>query len=677
MTLNPNIYKQLSKSLCILLLIFSATNAKAQRIAHFNIPDNICIGDTVRVTFGFDMSHDIMYQYPEITRGIVETVFLPDGIPCGNMRCAYTSTINFTDFAEGSIITTFEAIRYLRLNIEHSYIADIFISLTCPNGQTSTIMRFGGSPTAVCYSEIPDTANTWLYGTNAYGYVDFGEPNIHDNEGCNTSNNPSGTGWNYCWSNNTISDYNYASGDGIIYRLGHSHNGRIDSSDVASHSKFYHPDVHFNSLIGCPLNGNWTVKVIDGFLGDNGYLFSWELALDGNLVESIECPADSFVVLGPGAIRADDTSFFLTLPDNITHDSTVRYIFKIYNNCGNVTDTSKYITFRAVQNVNINRNVIENNLPYTYNDIEFHDSISNYIFPRTDRFGCDSIVHFNLNVWRNCHTYSDTIVCANELPTYWHDTLFNHSDSIILNLLTINGADSIVTARLTVYGSDTIDVQAHICNGVPYTWINGITYYDNTQTPIFNIQDNANCDSIFRLNLFYSDDDYTAVINAHPNPVSATNYNVTLTDITDSKSRIWTIGNMNDTARICSFEFPLYEDSIIATLFAINKYGCNDSTSVIIRNGSHFLWAPNAFTPDEQINKKFFISTNHVRSGIVYIYSRTGNLITSFDLVTGFWDGNANGKPCPQGSYVWKATYTTDNAPKIQLGDIGNFILIR
>ena len=661
----------------LLALFLSATaTAGAQQIVSLDIPQNICLGDSIPITFGIDTTDNIIFQYPEVTRGIVDTVFLPDGVPCDDMGCTYTSTVNFTDFADGSTITTAEAIRYLRLNIEHSYIADIYIALTCPNNSRVDIMRFGGQPTAQCYVNIPPGARQWLNGANMMGNEDFGQPNMVDGGGCDASINYHGTGWNYCWSNNTTSNYEYANLDGIIYRIGHAHNNKVDSSNVAEHTNFYHPDGHFNSLIGCPLNGDWTITVIDGYGGDNGYLYNWELALDGNLVETGECPVDSFSVNGAGAVRVDDTTFYLTLPASITHDTTVQYTFLVYDHCGNVFDTTATVTFRARQRTDIYHSVIENNLPYTFNGTQFDDTVTNRLFPLTDRFGCDSTVYFTLNVWRNIDLHLDTAVCSYNLPFDWLDTTFYGPTVLHYYLQTVNGADSNVTATFKVINADTVEIVKKICNGVPYTWIDGITYDDISQTAIYVIH-RMPCDSIMRLHLALSDEAYFAQIRANPNPVGNDNLNVTLTDATDSESRLWTIGDRNDTARICTFTFPIAEDSVNVKLFARNRYGCTDSTTLTIRNNTHQLWAPNAFTPDNSTNRTFAIATNHVTTGTVYIYNRDGNLLTSFDLLSGSWDGTAKGRPCPQGTYVWKVDYTTMGSPQVVISRIGSVTILR
>ena len=61
----------------------------------------------------------------------------------------------------------------------------------------------------------------------------------------------------------------------------------------------------------------------------------------------------------------------------------------------------------------------------------------------------------------------------------------------------------------------------------------------------------------------------------------------------------------------------------------------------------------------------------------MHIFDRKGLHITDFDALTGEWDGTKNGRPCPQGAYVWKLTYTTDFTPEVQQNDIGTVTILR
>ena len=103
-------------------------------ITDINLP-NICSGAQGIIDFGFTYANNVVVQYGETTLGHVDTVFLPDGDPCGELGCSYVSPVDFNDFAEDATITSANDILYVRLNMEHSYMGDLYINITCPNGQ--------------------------------------------------------------------------------------------------------------------------------------------------------------------------------------------------------------------------------------------------------------------------------------------------------------------------------------------------------------------------------------------------------------------------------------------------------------------------------------------------------------------------------------------------------------
>ena len=98
------------------------------------------------------------------------------------------------------------------------------------------------------------------------------------------SSNMPGTGWNYCWSKNS----SYAQLSGYcdqIENIGHDAPLTVDSSRLAQSypgyadfvpgQQYYTPYQSFSRLVGCPLNGRWTIEVRDNWPLDNGYLFGW------------------------------------------------------------------------------------------------------------------------------------------------------------------------------------------------------------------------------------------------------------------------------------------------------------------------------------------------------------------------------------------------------------------
>ena len=223
------------------------------------------------------------------------TLFIPGGIFCDG-SCFSTKTLHVEDYQNDAVVNTASDIKYVRLNMEHSWIGDLYIRISCPNGQHATIMK-KATPlsTSGCAGQIPGEDWGWQDSTSTKG-AHFGWYNYTDVNGCDPNINPPGQGWNYCWSSDSTSGYQYACGDGFVYNTCNhfylSNNpyphwdncDYVDSTAVATMNNVYHPDESFDSLIGCPLNGNWTIEILDGYSSDNGYLFDYELVLKEDTV---------------------------------------------------------------------------------------------------------------------------------------------------------------------------------------------------------------------------------------------------------------------------------------------------------------------------------------------------------------------------------------------------------
>lgn len=528
--------------------------ASGQSYVSINMPNHLCAGAERTITFGHQPGNNAQIYQPHTTMSQAGRAFLPDGIPCGTMGCSYRSTVTFTDFDANSSITSVQDIKYVRLNIEHSWIGDIYIGITCPNQQTASLMNYGGSGSASCLSSIPSSHRGWsTTATNVSTSTYLGNPIDQENstykcDSTATGNQP-GTGWNYCWSNNTTSGFSYASGDGIIYRSGHSHNGRIDSSNVAAHTNFYKPNQNFSSLIGCPLNGQWYIEVMDGWSGDNGYIFGWELALDPALIPQ-PCHLIGRDILGNGITKINDSTYRLNVPENIESDSTMEFLLRMVNDCGDTIDSlmsiavhphvdtavndtacdryawgNGYITdsrmlvnnlhtrYQCDSTVNIALTVlqstadtlvdtvVENQLPYSICGVQVNHSVSDTVFQFTNAVGCDSLYHFTLTVWPNVDTILDSVVCAHQLPIIWGALTFDSASIKHDTLLNIHGADSVLVMRLGVKPDDTVYVvDTLVENSLPYhiagTMVDGACV-DTT----FLLTSQNGCDSLIHLAL--------------------------------------------------------------------------------------------------------------------------------------------------------------------------------
>lgn len=299
-----------------------------------------------------------------------------------------------------------------------------------------------------------------------------------------------------------------------------------------------------------------------------------------------------------------------------------------------------------------------------------------YDIPLTSIHNCDSLVHLHVIIHPVYDIGTSDTICDNETTTWdshevatpgRHETM--HTSSM--------GCDSLLSLELTVYATDrTMDFET-VCNGMPYTWQNGVTYYNTTYEPTVTYTNRYGCDSVVQL-ILNLDDGFKARMSVMPGTVDLDHYMVRLQDISDSRTRVWEFYGHRDTSLIAYFNYPVQsEDSVEVLLIARNSVGCIDTARSTVYADRNAIWAPNAFTPDETNNNIFTIVSNDIANGHIWIYDRQGTLVTHFDLLSGSWDGNANGHQCPQGTYVWILKYTTIAQPQLEKQAKGTVTLIR
>lgn len=261
----------------------------------------VCAGTEVELQVGYDfisaLQVDTVGSEQLTALSVADTIFLPDGQDCGT-GCSYISPVTFTSFSPSATIQSANDILFVRINMEHSFIGDIWIRLTCPNQQYVSILKKMSGGSSSCSGNIPQSE--WGWNGSGSGGAYLGAANDDTGGGCNPT--PMGQCWNYCWSNATNQGYTY-SNNYYVYS-GSTSMQPIDSSNMASMTNIYHPDGSFENLVGCPMNGTWSIEVMDGYNIDNGYLCGWEIALDPSLLPqdwSYKVLVDSAWVVGPGA----------------------------------------------------------------------------------------------------------------------------------------------------------------------------------------------------------------------------------------------------------------------------------------------------------------------------------------------------------------------------------------
>lgn len=281
----------------------------------------ICSSDRFYFSTGYQEENTITLRNNEINRkfGYEGALFIPDG-PSSSIQGIEPSVI-INQFPSNSIIRSKDDILSVCMNIEHSYVGDISLELICPNGQSTILKHF-------------------IHNSSS----DLGIPNT-TTYGCDSINNPQGIGWNYCFSNQLLTNSR-----GVITG---NVSSQIDSTNIYSQSGYFQTPLQsatfpyyemvdsngFSSLIGCPMNGEWKLRIIDYWSSQNGYLFSWNIEFSEESVSELINFSlfDSINLIGDGVTRISATDFQISMPD--ISPGTINYGVEIIDDFGCKWDT--------------------------------------------------------------------------------------------------------------------------------------------------------------------------------------------------------------------------------------------------------------------------------------------------------------------------------------------------
>lgn len=257
---------------CISLPAVARITVSANPVLQVLIPAPICLGDTALITAA-SVTNFTPYSYSQVSsQKFDSTMFIPDGPNCNPANPCYNTDVFFTSFTPGQTINAASDILSLCVFMEHSYVGDLEFTLVCPTNKRVILKKF----------------ITW-------GGADMGIRGFPDS-GCKPADNPIGTPWNYCWSQIYPNIGTINANAGLA---------RLDSTDRTNNLKYYLPDSSFAKLIGCPLNGKWTIEICDRWAVDNGYIFEWTMNLDPSLLPQswgYIANIDSIYITGPGVL---------------------------------------------------------------------------------------------------------------------------------------------------------------------------------------------------------------------------------------------------------------------------------------------------------------------------------------------------------------------------------------
>lgn len=194
-----------------------------------NVPNeiNACVG--TEVVLNPDYEPQTIFSSVNFTDHTL--TYIADGT-----SYTYEITLEIASFEPGATISTCNDFINVFANMEHSYMGDLGISLTCPNGTNVSLVEWG----------VNGGGGTFL----GQALDDNGsEPGIGDDYYW-TPNATNGTwGENAEWGISTLPSGNYEAYGNLC------------------------------ELVGCPLNGVWTLNVTDNLAIDNGHVFEWGIGI--------------------------------------------------------------------------------------------------------------------------------------------------------------------------------------------------------------------------------------------------------------------------------------------------------------------------------------------------------------------------------------------------------------
>lgn len=538
--------------------------------------------------------------------------YLPDG-----SGVSYNSTLLFTVFDPTDVVQSPLDIQAIKATLEHSYLGDLNIMVTCPNGSSSTLKSYPGG------------GSTYL-----------GEP-IDNN-----AQQVAGIGYEYVWSAlgtstmlNAVGNYtyNYTNASGVAVNgasylppsTGYPANATITTPQVL---QTYLPEDPYNALIGCPLNGAWTITVTDNLVIDNGFIFAWGIDFAPSILPDSwdYIPAISTEAWNNTSdIIVNNGEHIIVQPEN---SGTLDYTFTVVDDFGCEYDTTLHIQVLENPEVNIGNDTIL-----------CKESLTDII-----TFDATSSVANSTYLWNNGNTSPTNV--TNTTGNYAVTVSTNYAGLLCSNSDTIH-LDAYDMAKLD-FGNDTcIMADKYILyagnrgHNPPfiYNWNDGSTgdslvvtesgYYSVTiaidpSSPC-TVEDDINL-SIFNKEFLGADQEFCffeEIIISMPNDGVLHNFDWRLDGIAPIPASEW-------------YFTQQYMTPGDHTLTLSIDNGCYDEVKLTSLDCE--ITVPNIITPNNDgYNDKFHVEgLENFSNSVLYIYNRWGNKVYSSDNYSNNWGGD-------------------------------------
>ncbi|MEI8201430.1 MAG: PKD domain-containing protein [Bacteroidota bacterium] len=605
-------------------------------IAHLNALPDICSIDSILVNVGYDAGSTFLISPIGSTQSSSQrfdsTMFIPDGPNCNPSDPCYNTDVNFNCFMPGQTITAATDILSVCVNIEHSFNGDLSFTIICPNGQQAVLKTYLGSAEVNCgaYLGVP-------YGGASH--------DLYDN-GCLPADNPPGVGWNYCWSQvyPQISTMNTQ-----------PNAGTIDSTNTVNHTHYFTPDQSFTNLIGCPLNGTWTIKICDQWAIDNGYIFSWDLNLDPNLLPvgwQYSVPIDTVMWTGPYIFALNDTSAVIKPPVGNNYN----YTFTLVDAFGCHYDTTFLVNVLTQPIVNLGPDTAI----CAGQIIELNGGGvgTNYTWS-TGATGPDSIIYVNTPdlYWVVANNSNGNISCiaSDTINILMHPSpvaAFSANPHNGCEPLTVNFTDNTLDTTVVLWNWDFGDGSNSTAHNPTHTYMTPGTY-----SVSLHVKTAYGCEDNIVINNMITVYDVPEVSFVADPTVIDVNGTITFTgscSVPNVASWSWAFNDGNTASgQVVTNTFTV-DGTYTVTLTVTTTDGCVKTYSSTVTVEPEFLF-PNVITPNgDNTNDKFEIKgLLPGRNNTFVVYNRWGKKIYE----KGSYDNSWTGEGAADGVYYYIFTW--------------------
>lgn len=654
-----------------------------------SLPD-VCSGTEVSIvidsTEGAFINVDPISDYTSGTLNMADTTFLPDG-----SNISYTAPLTYTIFDPGQTLDDINDLLGICLDLEHSYLGDLEIRITCPNGQQCVLHSYGSQ-------SVSPIATS---GSSGGGNIHLGwAPDPSSGSPCYLT---PGVPLTYCFTpQSTVPMGPNGPTTSISYTdpCGNTESwSQLNAGDYGSYQ-------NMNVLLGCPLNGTWTITVTDHLSLDNGYIFSWGLSLNPNLIPGgwgYEVGIDSVAWSGENLITIpSDEHIYEGI---ITTDEPGNHTYQITI----IDDYGCEFTH------DIPLNVIQTPESYLPDSLSICTGAQTATLdPAFNYSGPGGLISYT---WSNGATapvidVSDTGFYYLNISTYNndHSLVCTVLDTSYVKLSPMPRADfdgthlsgcSPLNAHLNAL-CDFVDGQIHTDIDLFYEWTvtneqNAVVFTSTAANPSLTLQvrgtytvklvvrTSGGCtDSLTKYDF----------ITVFPQPHATFNYSLVAlgidaggtynfantTDIsaftaTDNLTWHWDYGDGEESDFFDGAHEYINSGNYTVHLAVNTESGCNDETSQNIHIPTpYYFYVPNAFTPNEDGINEIFKPYGYGFNAEKYefmIFERTGRLIFRTNNYEQGWNGYDNGKLVPFGSYIYIIrTENMEGEPKEYTGTV-------